>query len=519
MTPPAATTQAQNGNSTPAGGVGNPCSPLNRAGELDHLLQAVRELIIPFVKAADDAAAEKPTGAIPKGRPNVLVQTTAPAELIPKLDLALPDEGQGEDGLLALIRRVLDYSVNTWDQGFLDKLYASNTPVGVISDMVLSVLNTNLHVYQVSPALSVIEKATGRALARLFGFDGDFAGGITCQGGSSSNLTSLVVARNTLYPDSKSRGVAGAGRDFVVFTSAHGHYSVEKSAMICGLGGDSVWAVPVDDDGCMRADALRELVAHAKAQGKTPLYVNATAGTTVRGSYEPFALISAVCKEFGMWMHIDASWGGPVVFSRAHRHKVAGSHLADSITINPHKMMNVPTTCSYLLIPDTRTFKVANSTKAGYLFHDGGDDAETWDLADLTLQCGRRGDSLKLALAWLYYGANGFERQIDHAFDMASLLYTRLEKTGNFTLLSGNPTPCLQVCFYYSPGGVLSADKDVNTKNTQRIVHALIERGFMVDYAPGDKGSFLRVVVNAQTLPGTMEGLAKALNEVGAQGQ
>lgn len=330
-------------------------------------------------------------------------------------------------------------------------------------------------------------------------------------------MTSLVVARNTLYPESKSKGITAA-HDFVVFTSAHGHYSVEKSAMICGLGSDSVWAVPVDDDGCMRADALRDLVAHAKAEGKTPLYVNATAGTTVRGSYEPFEQISAICKEFNMWMHIDASWGGPVIFSRKHRYKVTGSHLADSITINPHKMMNVPTTCSYLLIPDTRTFKVANSTKAGYLFH-GSEDGETWDLADLTLQCGRRGDSLKLALAWLYYGADGFEAQIDHAFDMASLLYTRLEQTGNFTLLSGNPTPCLQVCFYYSPKGVLSDDKDVNTKETQRVVHALIQRGFMVDYAPGEKGSFLRVVVNTQTLSGTMEGLAKALNEVGTQGQ
>ncbi|OAA82379.1 Pyridoxal phosphate-dependent decarboxylase [Akanthomyces lecanii RCEF 1005] len=516
MSPPAATEHAQNGNSSPAAAA---ASPLNRAGELEHLLHAVQQLVVPFVRAADQSAAEKPTGTIPKGHRNVLVQTTAPADLAAKLNLTLPAEGQGVEGLLAMIQRILDYSVNTWDQGFLDKLYASNTPVGVISDIILSILNTNLHVYQVSPALSVIEKATGRALANLFGFTGAFAGGITCQGGSSSNLTSLVVARNTLYPDTKTKGLSAKHHDFVVFTSAHGHYSVEKSAMICGLGSDSVWAVPVDDDGCMRADALRELVARARAQGRTPLYVNATAGTTVRGSYEPFRDVAAICREFGLWMHIDASWGGPVVFSRAHRHKVDGAHLADSVTINPHKMMNVPTTCSYLLLPDTRRLKVANSTAAGYLFHEGAEDGETWDLADLTLQCGRRGDSLKLALAWLYYGADGFERQIDHAFDMASLLHARLAKTGNFTLLSGSPTPCLQVCFYYSPRGVLSEDKGVNTRETQRIVHALIERGFMVDYAPGDKGSFLRVVVNVQTLPGTMEGLAKALNEVGAQGQ
>jgi glutamate decarboxylase len=286
--------------------------------------------------------------------------------------------------------------------------------------------------------------------------------------------------------------------------------------MVCGLGSSSVCAVPVDADGCMKPDALRELVADAKAKGKTPLYVNSTAGTTVRGSFEPFEEISRICKENNMWMHIDASWGGPVVFSSRQKSKLRGSHLADSITINPHKMMNVPTTCSFLLGPDMRIFNAANSTSAGYLFH-GSDDGDVWDLADLTLQCGRRGDSLKLALAWLYYGANGFEKQVDHAFDMASYLYELLEKSGDFVLLGSNPTPCLQVCFYLAPGGKLSDDKDVNTKRTQTIVHGLVQRGFMVDYAPGEKGSFLRVVVNVQTRPGTVEGLAKALSEVGAQ--
>ncbi|ODA75965.1 hypothetical protein RJ55_08606 [Drechmeria coniospora] len=458
---------------------------------------------------ADEAALHRSTGTVPPR--NVLVDPHEPAELAAKLKFILPDKGRGKDGLLDAIRRVLRYSVNTWDQGFLDKLYASNTPVGVISDLVLSVLNTNLHVFQVSPALTVIEKTTGRALANRFGFTGPRAGGVTCQGGSSSNLTSLVVARNTLYPDCKPAG--NGARDFVVFTSAHGHYSVEKSAMICGLGEASVWKVPVDGGGAMRPDRLRELAARARELGKTPLYVNSTAGSTVRGSFDAFDEIAAVCDEYGMWMHIDASWGGPVVFSAKQRSKLRGSHLADSITINPHKMMNAPTTCSFLLGPDMGIFNKANSTSAGYLFHETADD-EVWDLADLTLQCGRRGDSLKVALAWLYYGADGFERQIDHAFAMAHHLHSLIQQTGNFVMLSEDPPPCLQVCFYHAPDGKLSDDAAANTKVTQAIVERLIRRGFMVDYAPGDKGSFLRVVVNTQTLPTTVEGLTRAIEEV-----
>ncbi|KEY67877.1 hypothetical protein S7711_02089 [Stachybotrys chartarum IBT 7711] len=492
-----------------------PRGGLHRAEELDDLLNAVRQIIVPFVKAADDEATWKPTGsASTRVSGNVLVDTHKPADLLAKMKLVLPSDGKGKDGLLELIQTILRYSVNTWDQGFLDKLYSSNTPVGVISDVILSVLNTNLHVFQVSPALTIVEKTTTKTLASLFGFDGPLAGGVSCQGGSASNLTSLIVARNALYPDCKDSGVCGY--DFAIFTSAHGHYSVEKAAMISGIGASSVRGVTTDIEGRMKPDALREAVVRAKADGKVPLYVNATAGTTVLGSFDPFEEISSICKEFGMWMHIDASWGGPVIFSKQQKWKMKGSHLADSLTVNPHKMMNVPVTCSFLLGPDMRIFNKANSTTAGYLFH-GSEDGDTWDLADLTLQCGRRGDSFKLALAWLYYGTDGFEQQIDHAFDVASYLLKLLQETGQFVLVSNNPSPCLQVCFYYAPSGELSADSETNTYTTKTIVQRLITRGFMSDYAPGERGYFLRVVVNIQTLPGTVEGLVKAMLEIGQE--
>src|SRR3569833_2859356 len=118
-----------------------------------------------------------------------------------------------------------------------------------------------------------------------------------------------------------------------------------------------------------------------------------------------------------------------------------GSLLADSLTVNPHKMMNVPITCSFLLGPDLAIFPRATTLPAGYLFHgdgngaDGGSDAvEYWDLADLTLQCGRRGDRLKLALTWIYYGPTGFVRQIDHAFSMAAYLAKRVDDSIVFVL-------------------------------------------------------------------------------------
>lgn len=289
---------------------------------------------------------------------------------------------------------------------------------------------------------------------------------------------------------------------------------------MCGLGSDAVRSVPVDAHGRMIPSALEKMVVAARDdERKTPFFVNATAGTTVLGSFDPFEEISDVCRRHGLWMHVDGSWGGPVVFSAGQRAKLRGVERADSLAVNPHKMMGVPVTCSFLLGPDMRVFHKANTLPAGYLFHESeaGESEEVWDLADLTLQCGRRGDSLKLALAWVYYGSEGFERLIDHAFGIAAYFARKVSENRDFVLVSESPPPCLQVCFYYARGGVLAVDKEVNTKTTSSIVQALIPRGFMVDYAPGEKGSFFRVVVNNQTLEGTIDGLIKAIEEVGRE--
>ncbi|KAG5953561.1 L-aspartate decarboxylase dtxS4 [Claviceps sorghi] len=498
-------------------------SCLDRAGELEDLLEAVKSLVVPFVRAADLEAAVKPTGRLRPvtqcNRQNVLVDEQSPQKVLESMKFSLPEgRGRGRQGLLDTIETVLRHSVNTWDQGFMDKLTASTNPVGVISEIVLGVLNTNVHVFHVSPALTVVEKVTARTLASYFGFKGPRAGGITCQGGSASNFTSLVIARNALYPATKVSG--GASHRFAIFTSFHGHFSVQKAAVAAGLGTSSIVCVPVDEKGRMLSSALRRLAAEAKARQQLPLYVNATAGTTVLGAFDPVGELRDICNEFGMWLHVDGSWGGSVAFSSKHRHKLNGCGLADSLTVNPQKMLNVPMTCSFLLTNDLKRFHDACSLRAEYLFHEAEDDEneddQVWDLADLTLQCGRRADSLKMALAWIYYGAAGFEEGVDHAFNMAARLASLVQQSTDFELLSPNPPPCLQVCFYYAPnGGRALEDKAENTKRTRLMVRKMLGRGFMFDFAPGPRGDFFRVVMNCQTLQGTVDGLFKALREVG----
>ena len=396
-------------------------------------------------------------------------------------------------------------------------------------------------------------------------------------GGAAANTTSLLVARNVMFPATKADGVAALPEPLTIFVSADAHYSVAVAAASLGLGASSVYGVPVDEHGVMSATTLSEAVQEALSRGRRPFYVCATAGTTVRGAYDPLPAIAAVCRQYRLWLHIDACWGGPAIFSARHRHKLAGSARARTIAINPHKMLGVPVTCSFLLAADLRTFSSANRlSDAGYLFHsdptsrashapstDEADilsnlaapgllDAEppsahVFDLASLTPQCGRRADSLKFYLAWIYHGSDGFSTMVDRAMAAAAYLAARLRARADVQVLEDGNPPCAQVCFWYvGDGGVEPGSTDnglgeerkslrdvrwadgemgaVNSRVTRAAVSGLVRKGWMVDFAPGGKeedgeerGEFLRVVMNRSCGRGIVDGLVKAIGEVGAE--
>lgn len=210
----------------------------------------------------------------------------------------------------------------------------------------------------------MVEKYTAKRLANMFGFNGPHAGGIAQPGGSAGNSSSIVIARNTLYPETKTQGLGG--KRFVLFTSAHGHYSLEKAAQMFGFGSDSIISVPVDEAGRMIPEELSKLVIQSKKDGKTPFYVNATAGTTVMGSFDPFNAIADICEEHGLWMHVDGSWGGPVVFNaEVAKVRLDGVERANSLVMCPHKMLGVPVTASFLVGKDIRQFWKALTLPAG----------------------------------------------------------------------------------------------------------------------------------------------------------
>lgn len=453
------------------------------------------------------------------------------------ISLPLPEAANpcDDNALLEAIKLVLDNSVNPWTGRFLDKLYAAPTPVGIAADLVLSAINANAHVMLASPMLSLAEERCVEGLCEVFGFTETRPDGLTMPGGSSANTLAVQTALANLFPRFRTQGLLGVTQQLaeegkpprpLLFTSSQSHYSLDKAAISAGLGLKSVVKVDCDATGRMDPSALETALVHAREQGTgTPFLINATSGTTVLGSFDPLLELSQVARKHGCWLHIDASWGGPVVFSHrtVYSELMKGSHLADSITINPHKLLNVPLQCSFLLVRDAATLS-ANSLDAGYLFHSK-DSRE--NAAMKTMGCGRRGDALKFWLYWVRYGKHGFGSHVDAGLELATELveYIRSKPTQLELGPLANPL-FLQICFRpIQPGRVAQSNEalsndEVNKRSegTQFVYQELKRRRmFAVDFAPLPNaiGDFVRLVVHPRTKMDDLKTLVDQVAEIG----
>ncbi|KAI5919321.1 pyridoxal phosphate-dependent transferase [Camillea tinctor] len=543
----------------------------SRGDQLAQLLECVKEIALPLVHDADDAMntlvkAGKDGGS--STNLNAIGNFKSHEELregIPNL----PAEGTGIRGFREAVSFLTQHSVNTCSPGFMDKLYSAPSPPGIAAELFLSILNNNSHVWHVSPALSTVEKYVGAQLAQLFGLSGQDAGGITVPGGAAANMLAMLVARNVVAPEIKKQGHTAKQR-YAIFVSEAAHYSLANAAQILGLGSEAVIRIPTRGDGTMDVDSLEISIETVLQNGTRPLLIAATAGTTVRGAFDPLVEIGRIARDANAWYHVDACWGGAVAFSDKLKHKLSGAELADSICFNPHKLLGVPLVCSFVLARDLRTFWLANKLEAGYLFHSpdtqmkpsgrvdplanvmsdasldvDGDErtqycrewrksaalhnsppaSEILDLASLTTQCGRKPDATKFYMHWIYYGTEGMARDVEQAVDSAQYMARLVDSSPHLRLVGGMNVPFTQVCFYWTPR-LTSKERSkedcviTNSQNTQAICRTLVSRGWMIDYAPGSGtdgqyGNFIRVACNRLTSRNVVDALLNNLVEVG----
>lgn len=429
--------------------------------------------------------------------------------------LQIDKEPQNLEEILSDCRETLKYCVKTGHPRFLNQLSTGINIIGVAGEMLTATANTNMFTYEVAPVFTLTEEVVIHKMLGYVGWpDGE---GIFAPGGAISNLYGMLAARHKRFPDIKRTGMSGLGI-IDVFTSKQSHFSVNKAAVLLGIGLDHVVTVDCDARGKMKVCDLKMKIKRSLEQNHIPLMVNATCGTTVLGAYDPVNQIADVCEEFGVWLHVDGAWGGSALLSEKHRHLLHGVHRADSMTWNPHKMMGAPLQCSAIMLREKGILMDVNKTGATYLYHKDKHYDTSYDTGDMTIQCGRHNDVFKLWLMWRSKGDNGFREQIDKFFSLAKYLVGEINKRPNFRLvLEEIEGP--NVSFWYIPPNLAAAKRDAGWKEelnkvAPNLKALMLEKGtIMVTYQPlDDLPNFFRIAVSNPAL--TRSDLDFVLDEI-----
>lgn len=335
-----------------------------------------------------------------------------PEDLSRQIDFTLPKEGMSVEEVFALLDAVADATPRTASPRFLNQLFGGWDDAALAGELLSVALNTSMYTYKAAGANAIIERELTRHMARIVGFtEGE---GVFAPGGSMSNFTAIILARNEAQPAMRDGGHNGEA--MIIYTSDVSHYSITKGAAMAGMGRRNVRRIACDERGRMIPSELRAAIVADLAAGALPTMINATAGTTVLGSFDPIREIATIAKDFGIWLHVDGALGSTMLLSETCRHLLDGIELADSVTWDAHKLMTVPLVCSVILVKRPGLLAKHFNEDAAYLFQS---DDEGLNFGTRAMQCGRRNDALKLWALWKRYGDHGLGRRLDHLVALA----------------------------------------------------------------------------------------------------
>jgi len=371
-----------------------------------------------------------------------------PSQLAELLSVQLPRDGASVDTVFDMIEACLRYSVDTGHPQFFNQLFGGRHWPALLGEWTASVVSTSLYTYEMAPVATLMERYLIEKMGGLAGFQ--HPSGTFVTGGSNGNLMGMVAALHAHNPAIKTRGLGGQP-PLIALVSEDSHFSYEKAAIATGIGGHQLWRVPVDSDGRLIPEALHDSIRRARRDGATPFFVGATAGTTIRGAFDPLESIGHICRMESVWFHVDASFGGSALLSRQLRSRLVGIEDADSMVWDAHKLMGVPLICSAFMInrrPELLRDAVGTDG-IPYIYHDY-DAHRDLDSGHLSLQCGRRNDVFKLWMMWMALGDEGYERWVDTCVGHATQVATIIAADPDYELVY--PSDFVTVCFRPVPG-------------------------------------------------------------------
>lgn len=316
---------------------------------------------------------------------------------------------------------------------------SATTALGVLADAVASAWNPQLATRGHAAYPVAAEERVLAAIGERFGYARDEVRGTFTSGGGEANVTALLCALATRFPDWGERGVAALGTAPRVYASAEGHATVVRAARLAGLGSSAVRSIPVGADMRMKTSALADAMARDARDGAVPLLVVATAGTTSTGAIDPLPEIARLTERHRAWLHVDAAWGGLAALVPELATALAGIERADSITFDPHKAMSAPMGTGALLTRRDGALERVFAESTGYMPRDGARDPYA-----RSFQWSRRFIGLRVLLPLAVHGWAGHADALRKKLALAERLRTGLRASG-WKLVAETPLPI--VCF------------------------------------------------------------------------
>lgn len=335
----------------------------------------------------------------------------------------LPEQGLSSDQIAATFSSVISNSVAVSDVGTIAHLHCPPLLASLAAEVVISALNQSMDSFDQAPIATIVEQKLVRWLCAQAGLPATADGTFTA-GGSQSNYMGLLLARDAFLNkqwnwSAQTRGLHPDSGRLRILCSEVAHFTVEKSAAQLGLGTDAVVRVATDHQFRMSLPALRKEIDQLQAQSLLPMAIVATAGTTDFGSIDPIADIAQIARPAGAWLHVDAAYGGALLFSPRQRGRLAGLEAADSVSIDFHKLFWQPIPCSVFLLADAQQFDLIKM-HADYLNPEAHEAAGIPDLVTKSVLTSRRFDALKLWISFQTLGREKLAQMIDRTISLAN---------------------------------------------------------------------------------------------------
>lgn len=396
--------------------------------------------------AAVDAAAEY-LQSIASHR---LYPRTTAAGIRGKLERQLPIDGASFEDVLAEFKDVIiELSRQNAHPRMFGYVQSPGTAIAAVADFLASTLNANLTAWRSAPAPVEVERLTIDWIKQLIGYDDD-AAGLFVSGGSMANFAALAAARVAKAPpEFREAGGQGMAKPMCVYVSRETHHSVEKAAVLLGIGRNYVRKIDVDKDYKIRIDQLADSIREDIAAGYTPFCVVANAGTVMTGAVDPLRAISEVARQFNLWLHVDGAYGGFAILAESARALFSGIELADSVALDPHKWLYLPVDCGCVLYRDPQAARNAFAHEADYTRVIGHQADEAFAFWDYGPELSRRFRALKVWMLLRTVGVRTLGQAIEKDLDCARHLEGLVRQSDDFEMLA--PVELSIFCFRHVP--------------------------------------------------------------------